>query len=377
MNHASIVSATCSGVPAKVQVPASAAEPPDQLPHGEPFAPGQLDDERVAALGALDGALRRQVGGQLGVQLQGARLQLQQAAPAGATPCVYTMWSSRTRSAARASASVEPITGTMPGSTLMCVGVAAGRRRTGLEVGVEGLRVLEGLLGGEHRLRVPGRERLAVLGRTRPARAAGNPAGVRGTLSGALDAEVRPLVPGRVDLRVVAPRRRTPCRRRSRRPPSCPRACSATSRNSAARAYRSACAGSASRPKLRAASAPGGGDDVPAGPAAADDVERGELAGQVVGRVVGGGGGGDQADVLGGRRQRGQQGERLEGAGRALGRRCPTAAGRRRGRASRSVPRSAIRARLDVVREVDVARTGRSPGAATTPRGGRCSSGTR
>lgn len=62
----------------------------------------------------------------------------------------------------------------------------------------------------------------------------------------------------------------------------------------------------------------GGGDDVPARPAAADDVQRGELTGQVVGRVVGGGGGGDQPDVLGGSRQRGQQGERLQGPGGAL-----------------------------------------------------------
>ena len=56
----------------------------------------------------------------------------------------------------------------------------------------------------------------------------------------------------------------------------------------------------------------GGGDDVPAGAAAADVVERGEAAGDVVGRVEGGRAGGDQADVLGRLRQRRQQGERLE-----------------------------------------------------------------
>ena len=60
------------------EVAAPAAEPPDQLPHGEALAPGQLDDERVAALGALDRALGRQVGGQLAVQLQRPGRQLQQ-----------------------------------------------------------------------------------------------------------------------------------------------------------------------------------------------------------------------------------------------------------------------------------------------------------
>lgn len=63
----------------------------------------------------------------------------------------------------------------------------------------------------------------------------------------------------------------------------------------------------------------GGGDDVPARPAPADDVERGELPGQVVGRVVGGGGGGDQPDVGRRRGEGGEQGERLQRTGRPLG----------------------------------------------------------
>ncbi len=41
VNHSSIASATCSGVPGEGEVPAPAAEPPDQLPHGEPFAAGE------------------------------------------------------------------------------------------------------------------------------------------------------------------------------------------------------------------------------------------------------------------------------------------------------------------------------------------------
>ena len=43
----------------------------------------------------------------------------------------------------------------------------------------------------------------------------------------------------------------------------------------------------------------GGGDDVPAGAAAADVVERGEPARDVIGRVEGGRAGGDEADMLG------------------------------------------------------------------------------
>ena len=43
----------------------------------------------------------------------------------------------------------------------------------------------------------------------------------------------------------------------------------------------------------------GGGDDVPAGAAAAEVIERGEAARDVIGRVEGGRAGGDEADVLG------------------------------------------------------------------------------
>ena len=43
-----------------------------------------------------------------------------------------------------------------------------------------------------------------------------------------------------------------------------------------------------------------------------DQVERGELAGDVVGLLVGGRGGGDEADALGERRQRREQRHRLE-----------------------------------------------------------------
>ena len=61
----------------------------------------------------------------------------------------------------------------------------------------------------------------------------------------------------------------------------------------------------------------GGGDDVPAGAAAADVIERRKPARDVIGRIEGGRAGGDQTDMLGRSRQRRQQRERLE-----RGRRC-------------------------------------------------------
>jgi hypothetical protein len=55
-----------------------------------------------------------------------------------------------------------------------------------------------------------------------------------------------------------------------------------------------------------------GGHHVPGGAALADVVQRGELARQQVGVFVGGGRGGDEADVFRHRRQRGPQRDRLE-----------------------------------------------------------------
>ena len=56
----------------------------------------------------------------------------------------------------------------------------------------------------------------------------------------------------------------------------------------------------------------GGGDDVPARAAAADVVERGKAAGDMIGLVERGRAGRDQADMFGGAGQRRQQRERLE-----------------------------------------------------------------
>ena len=56
----------------------------------------------------------------------------------------------------------------------------------------------------------------------------------------------------------------------------------------------------------------GGRDDIPPGAAAADVIERGETAGDMIGLVEGGRAGGDQPDMFGGAGQRRQQRERLE-----------------------------------------------------------------
>ena len=57
----------------------------------------------------------------------------------------------------------------------------------------------------------------------------------------------------------------------------------------------------------------GGGDEIPAGAPAADMVEGGEFAREVIGLVEGGGRRGDQAEMLGHDGQRRQQGQRIEG----------------------------------------------------------------
>ena len=108
--------------------------------------------------------------------------------------------------------------------------------------------------------------------------------------------------------------RRTPrSRRRGRRASSSQLSHSAvaTSTNSAARSYRPRWSGTSSRPKLAASSAPA---EVtmfqPARPPLMWSSEAN--CGQGVRLVVAGGRGGDQADVLGGGRDRRQQRDRLE-----------------------------------------------------------------
>ncbi len=65
-------------------------------------------------------------------------------------------------------------------------------------------------------------------------------------------------------------------------------------------------------PEIQRGVGVGGGDDVPAGAAAADVVDRGELPRQVERLAVGGGGGGDQPDPLGRDGERAERRDRLE-----------------------------------------------------------------
>ena len=92
-------------------VPAPAAEPADELADGEAFAPGQVHDERVAALGALDLVLGGQVGRQLARPGRGASGGDPQDVRQLPRAWSGRMSSSSSRSSRRASASVEPMTG--------------------------------------------------------------------------------------------------------------------------------------------------------------------------------------------------------------------------------------------------------------------------
>ena len=103
-------------------VAAAAAEPADQLADRQPLATGQRDDQRVAALGPLDLVLVGQVGGQLPVEGQVLGPHLEGAWRAGRTAYSGRISSSSSRSSRWASASVPPITGTMPGRILMLSG---------------------------------------------------------------------------------------------------------------------------------------------------------------------------------------------------------------------------------------------------------------
>ena len=226
------------------------------------------------------------------------------------------MSSSSSVSSARASASVEPMTGTRPGRIFSCWGSRPRRSGAVLQVGVELLRVGQRLLRGEHRLGVPGGELAAVLGRAgldqqrpplRRARDVERPADAE-----VLAGEVDRVDPGRVrvaagglvtDLRAVLPA----VPQRHGHVDELGRALVALP-----------VAGDLVEAEVLRGRLGGGGDDVPARPAAADVIERGEPAGQVERVVVGRGRGGDQPDVAGHPGQRGEQQGRLERAARAV-----------------------------------------------------------
>ena len=161
-NQSTIASATCSAVPVKVRWPRPPPRRPISCAHREPLPAGQVDDERVAALGALDLVLVRQVRRQLPVEVEFGRVELQllgevaqrvlgddQPVQLGLELARLGLGVADDRHDAR--------------QDEHRVGVPAGRRGPPLEVGVERLRLLERLLRGEDRLGVAGGELLAVL----------------------------------------------------------------------------------------------------------------------------------------------------------------------------------------------------------------------
>lgn len=158
----SMVSATCSAVPAEGAVAASAAEPPDELPYGQMLAAGQLHDERVAALGALDLVLGRDVVGQFGVEVEVVRGDPQAQGELALGVLGDDEAVQFGVQLVRLGLGVAD-DGDDAGQDLDGVGVPAAGRGPRLDVPVEGGALLQGLLGGEHGLGVPGGEVLAVL----------------------------------------------------------------------------------------------------------------------------------------------------------------------------------------------------------------------
>ncbi len=114
-----------------------------------------------------------------------------------------------------------------------------------------------------------------------------------------------------------------------------------------------------------------GGDEVPAGPPAADVIERGEPPGDQPGRLERGRGGGDQAEMPGRHRQRRQQGQRVErgDGGAALQRRHRHVEHREMVGHEKRVEPAALQGlgKPDQVLEVEV---GVGPGAGIAPPGG-------
>ncbi len=200
--------------------------------------------------------------------------------------------------------------GRQAGQDLDAVRVAAEGDGAALHVGIEILRVGELLLGGEDRLGIAGGEGAALvrgarlhqhrmaLRRARQVERAAHAELLAGVVDGVDAVGVGVDAAGAVmDARVVLPA-----------VPQLAHDIDELGRATIAVAVRVALgeaeiAGRLGRP---------GGDDVPARPSGADMVERGELAGEVVGLVVGGGGGADQPDVLGRAGDGGEQGQRFQ-----------------------------------------------------------------
>ena len=216
-------------------VAASAAEPPDQLPDGEILPRGPVRRRartRLCAPSISAGGGRSAGSARVEVQLRERQLEQLGERALAVRMGDQLLEFGVTR---RASASVMPMTGTMPGRILMWSGLRPAASVRGLEVRVERLRLGEGLLRGEDRLGVAGGEILAVLGRAglheqrmalRRARACSARPSTEKNL---------PRCRGRPDLAPVAPDAGLLVADVARRRPSCPTASSTTSTNSAAR----------------------------------------------------------------------------------------------------------------------------------------------
>ena len=108
LNQRMIVSAIWSGVPAKVEVAAAAAEPREELPDGQVLPHGHLDDQVGPALGAFEPRPGQHRIGQRGVELEVAGSSSNTRASCS-RPYSGIRRSSNCRARARASASVEPM----------------------------------------------------------------------------------------------------------------------------------------------------------------------------------------------------------------------------------------------------------------------------
>ena len=232
----------------------AAAESADKLADRQPIAPGQLDDQRVPALGPLDLVFRGEVVRQRLVERQPGRIQSEPSGQPvtgllGHDELVELGVEGQRLGLGRADHRDEP------GQDLDAVRVPARQRGPPLQVSVKRLALFEGLLGREHRLRVHGREIPPVLRRP----------GLheqRMALRGAGQVERAPHpeeLPAVVDRRAPCrprPRRRARGSATTRRPPSCPTACARPRRTRPPAGSARRASGWASRPKLRAASSP-------------------------------------------------------------------------------------------------------------------------
>ncbi|GAA3310975.1 hypothetical protein GCM10020295_79470 [Streptomyces cinereospinus] len=295
-------------------VAASGAEAGDELTQGEAVTAGEFGDEREAALVAVDVPFLGQLG-QWPVQRQSAQIGAEHPGQLG-QPVLRDLEVRQLLLQCAGLGLRGADDGRDAGKHQQLVPGAAVAGEPGLDVLVEGLAVAECLLGGEDGLGVLGGELLAVLRRTglHQQRVA-----LRGAryVQGALHREVLPAMVDLPHLVGVGVDAALTVEQDGVVLPAVPQLggdLDELARPLVAQRVLQVLV----LPEVAGLVHGAGGDDVPAGPAAADVVQGGELAGGVEGLVEGGGDGGDQAHVLGDRRQGRQQGERFEAAERVV-----------------------------------------------------------